>query len=65
MAEGEIVVVGFALVLDNFHVAVGFHTAAGHEMYCEEERDYLHVGNSDGAESLQTGRVFGDRFHQR
>lgn len=65
MAEGKIVVVGFALVLDNFHVAFGFHTAAGHEMYCEKERDHLYAGNSHGAKSLQTGRVFGDRLHQR
>lgn len=64
MAQGENVVIGIAVVLDHFHAAVGIHTAAGHEMYREEKRDHLHAGNTNGAQSVQAGRVFGDRFRQ-
>lgn len=64
MAQRKNVVIGFALVLDNFHVTLGFHTAAGDEMYREEKRFHLHAGDAHGAENLQAGRVFGHGFHQ-
>jgi len=63
MAQRETVVVGFALVLDNFHVAVGLHTAAGHQVYREKKLVFLHVGNADRTQGLQTGRVVGDGLH--
>lgn len=46
MAKRKIVIVGFALVLDNFHVAVGLYTTTGFKMSGEKEHDHVHTGNA-------------------